>query len=45
MNTKFIYLLLIIFSSCATPQKVKDASHAQNESLKLFIQEYTKFYS
>lgn len=45
MKTKFIYLLLIIFSSCATPQKVKDASHVQNESLKLFVQENTKFYT
>ena len=45
MNTKYIYLLLIVFASCATPQKVKDASHIQNESLKLFVEENTKFYS
>ena len=44
MKTKFIYLLLIVFTSCATPQKVKDASNTQNESLKLFVQENTKFY-
>jgi len=44
MKTKFIYLLLIVFTSCATPQKVKDASHIQNESLKLFVQENTIFY-
>jgi hypothetical protein len=45
MKTKFIYLFLIVFASCATPQKVKDASHIQNESLKLFVEENTKFYS
>ena len=45
MKIKFIYLFLIIFSSCATPQKVKDASHVQNESLKLFVQENSKFYT
>lgn len=45
MKTKFIYILLFIFSSCAIPQKVKDASYTQNESLKLFVQENTKFYA
>lgn len=45
MKTKLILPLLLFLISCSIPQNVKDASKVNNESLKLFFQENTKFYS